>query len=287
MAERVPTALSVVRTSGRPAFMGAWLASACAYAARWTSRSASTSWRRPWAGSANRRYATRTKEANLPRPASPRCCAPPAFGSPWAAWVVGWTMCRSSDRGAARNTNAATCMFDTGSERRAGLSRWIGYCNARRPHSSLGGRTPGEAYTATGDENGQAARLTARDEPEPSFTRRRTCPAHGHRLTMHRPGGLLGGDGRSQWRGRPAASACLSPQRTKTLPRRSRFPPAARRVTRVCAPALARGRATAGRGNARCGCLAWKRWLPASRPRQCVRRRRRLPGRYRRSSRRS
>ena len=36
--------------------------------------------------------------------------------------------------------------FETGSEARAGIGRWIGYYNAERPHSSFGGRTPGEAY---------------------------------------------------------------------------------------------------------------------------------------------
>jgi putative transposase len=36
--------------------------------------------------------------------------------------------------------------FETGSELRAGLARWIGYYNADRPHSALGGRTPDEAY---------------------------------------------------------------------------------------------------------------------------------------------
>lgn len=36
--------------------------------------------------------------------------------------------------------------FETGSELRAGLLRWIGYYNARRPHSSLAGRTPDEVY---------------------------------------------------------------------------------------------------------------------------------------------
>jgi putative transposase len=42
--------------------------------------------------------------------------------------------------------------FETGSELRAGLTEWIGYYNARRPHSTLGGRTPDEAYKATGTE---------------------------------------------------------------------------------------------------------------------------------------
>ncbi|TDG06084.1 IS3 family transposase, partial [Paracraurococcus ruber] len=31
-------------------------------------------------------------------------------------------------------------------ELRTGLSKWIGYYNARRPHSGLDGRTPDEAY---------------------------------------------------------------------------------------------------------------------------------------------
>lgn len=36
--------------------------------------------------------------------------------------------------------------FETGSELRAGLTKWIGYYNANRPHSGLGGQTPDEAY---------------------------------------------------------------------------------------------------------------------------------------------
>jgi putative transposase len=36
--------------------------------------------------------------------------------------------------------------FETGSELRAGLTKWIGYYNANRPHSGLGGKTPNEAY---------------------------------------------------------------------------------------------------------------------------------------------
>ena len=36
--------------------------------------------------------------------------------------------------------------FETGSELRVGLGRWIGYYNTARPHSALGGKTPDEAY---------------------------------------------------------------------------------------------------------------------------------------------
>jgi putative transposase len=42
--------------------------------------------------------------------------------------------------------------FETGSQLRAGLAYWIGYYNARRPHSTLAGRTPDEAYGATRTE---------------------------------------------------------------------------------------------------------------------------------------
>jgi putative transposase len=36
--------------------------------------------------------------------------------------------------------------FETGSEARAGIGRWIGYYNADRPHAAFGGRTPDETY---------------------------------------------------------------------------------------------------------------------------------------------
>ena len=37
-------------------------------------------------------------------------------------------------------------VFETGSQARAGIGRWIGYYNTSRPHSSFGGRTPNEVY---------------------------------------------------------------------------------------------------------------------------------------------
>lgn len=36
--------------------------------------------------------------------------------------------------------------FETGGEARTGIGRWVDYYNRRRPHSSLGDRTPDEAY---------------------------------------------------------------------------------------------------------------------------------------------
>ena len=47
--------------------------------------------------------------------------------------------------------------FETGSEARAGLGRWISYYNADRPHSALGGRTPAEAHAGLSDGVGLAA----------------------------------------------------------------------------------------------------------------------------------
>jgi len=38
--------------------------------------------------------------------------------------------------------------FETGSELRIGLTRWIGYYNADQPHSGLAGQAPDEAYGA-------------------------------------------------------------------------------------------------------------------------------------------
>ena len=40
--------------------------------------------------------------------------------------------------------------FETGSELRAGLGRWIAYNNGQRPHSRLCGRTPDETYGQVG-----------------------------------------------------------------------------------------------------------------------------------------
>jgi hypothetical protein len=36
--------------------------------------------------------------------------------------------------------------FETGSEARAGIARWIDFYNHQRPHSSLGGITPTMHY---------------------------------------------------------------------------------------------------------------------------------------------
>ena len=51
--------------------------------------------------------------------------------------------------------------FETGSELRAGVSKWVGYYNIRRPHSALAGRTPDEAYGANGANGMDTVELAA------------------------------------------------------------------------------------------------------------------------------
>ena len=47
--------------------------------------------------------------------------------------------------------------FETGSEARASIGRWIGYYNTSRPHSTFGGMTPDEVYATLETEGKLAA----------------------------------------------------------------------------------------------------------------------------------
>jgi putative transposase len=51
--------------------------------------------------------------------------------------------------------------LETGSELRAGLTRWIGYYNTRRPHSALVSQTPDEPIGATWPADTETAKLRA------------------------------------------------------------------------------------------------------------------------------
>ena len=51
--------------------------------------------------------------------------------------------------------------FETGSDLRAGLTRWISYYNGQRPHSALGGKTPDEAYDGSTLAGAAAQQLAA------------------------------------------------------------------------------------------------------------------------------
>jgi putative transposase len=47
--------------------------------------------------------------------------------------------------------------FETGSQARTGIARWVGYYNAERPHSAFAGRTPDEVYATQANQEKLAA----------------------------------------------------------------------------------------------------------------------------------
>jgi len=82
--------------------------------------------------------------------------------------------------------------FETGSELRTGLTRWIGYYNTDRLHSAFTGATPDEGPWAnrggaraqtggmilTRTDLSQAAKLS--EHPAPSHPQNRSEPDHDH-----------------------------------------------------------------------------------------------------------
>jgi putative transposase len=64
--------------------------------------------------------------------------------------------------------------FETGTELRTGLSKWIGYYNAGRPHSALAEQTPNEACGA-----GEMTRLAARRNQDRAHPGRQTVRCMG------------------------------------------------------------------------------------------------------------
>jgi len=58
----------------------------------------------------------------------------------------GATTCSSSGYGGRSSTRKSIACYDTPSEARASLGRYIAFYNSRRPHSSLDRQTPDKAY---------------------------------------------------------------------------------------------------------------------------------------------
>jgi putative transposase len=69
--------------------------------------------------------------------------------------------------------------FETGSELRAGVRRWVDCYNAHRPHSAPGSRTPDEAHAGSVGYQAAAGR-----GPEPSLAAPQTCPGNGDHLRI-------------------------------------------------------------------------------------------------------
>lgn len=75
--------------------------------------------------------------------------------------------------------------FDTGSQARNGIGRWINYYNVDRPHSAFGGRTPDDVYATQANEEKRAAQ----PNPEPTLAKPPNCPRNRVHLS-HRNAGL-------------------------------------------------------------------------------------------------
>ena len=89
-----------------------------------------------------------TRGVNSPAATSPTCSRRLVFASRWTARAAGWTTCLSSACGDRSSTECVYLSeFTTGSEARTGIGGWMDFYNRCRPHSSLNGRTPEEAYT--------------------------------------------------------------------------------------------------------------------------------------------
>ena len=63
--------------------------------------------------------------------------------------------------------------WETRSEARAGISRWIGFHNRRRPHSALGGKPPAVVYWQRNDQQMQKVALFYQ---HPSYSNRISVP---------------------------------------------------------------------------------------------------------------
>ena len=93
------------------------------------------------------RYSTAIRAASSPRPISSPCWPRARSKSAWTARAPGGTnvfverLWRS-----IKYEEVYLRAYASVSEARAGIGRYIGFYNSRRPHSSLDGRTPDQAY---------------------------------------------------------------------------------------------------------------------------------------------
>ena len=114
---------------------------------RWRRRSASRRWRTPWRATASRRYSTPTRAQQF-------------TGQTFTGALAGNGIAISMDgKGASRDNVFVERLwrsvkyeevylraYDSVSEARASIGPYFDFYNGRRPHASLDGNTPDQAY---------------------------------------------------------------------------------------------------------------------------------------------
>src|SRR4029077_12190023 len=118
-----------------------------AYRSPWRRRSALRRWRMLWLVTASRTSSIPTRaRSSLARP-SPACSPPTALRSAWTVKGLGETTFSSSACGAAsKYEEVYRGAYESVSEARTSIGRYLDFYNGRRPHSSLDGITPDQAY---------------------------------------------------------------------------------------------------------------------------------------------
>ncbi|MBP1291625.1 putative transposase [Bradyrhizobium elkanii] len=141
-------ASSISRRSSMCSADGSW---PIASRSQWRRPSASKRSRRRWRSTAGPRFSTRIRAASSPASSSPMCC--------WTDAKIAISM---DGKGAWRDNVFVERLwrtvkyeevylraYDSVSEALASIAKYLAFYNQGRPHSSLDGRTPDEAYFGT------------------------------------------------------------------------------------------------------------------------------------------
>jgi len=113
---------------------------------RWRRRFASRPCRMPWlatqAGNLQHRPGLAVHRSGLHR----RACRQRHRDQHGGKGGLAGQTCSSNGYGAASNTRRFICAYDSVSEARTSIGSYLDFYNSRRPHSSLDGMTPDQAY---------------------------------------------------------------------------------------------------------------------------------------------
>ncbi|MGY4183123.1 putative transposase [Bradyrhizobium sp. USDA 4518] len=101
--------------------------------------------RMPWLVTASRTSSTPIRARSSADRLLPACSPTTALRSAWTAREPGGTTCLSNWR-SVKYEEVYLRAYDSVSEARNSIGRYLGFYNSRRPHSSLDGRTPDQAY---------------------------------------------------------------------------------------------------------------------------------------------